>query len=265
MKIDGCTALITGSSAGIGREFARQLAGHAGGLVLVARRRQRLEELRDELLKRDPNLNVHIRVVDLADKSQIDELVQRLEKEKIEIDLLINNAGLGDLGPFATSDPERIHRITQVNMAALTLLTRWLLPGMIARKRGAILNVSSSAGFLPIAEFSVYAASKAYVTSFSEGLRAELRGAGVSVCALCPGPVHTEFTEVAQRPSGPPNRSGPEFVYVSAENVARAGLAAVEQDRPLIIPGFVMKLGMLFVRLTPMSIVRLASRFSRHA
>ena len=124
MKLDGCSALITGASAGIGREFARQLARLAGSLVLVARRGQRLEELREELVSSHQQLNVHLRVVDLADKSQIDELVSWLEQERIDIDLLINNAGLGDYGPFATSDPERDDRIIQVNITALTLLTR---------------------------------------------------------------------------------------------------------------------------------------------
>ena len=262
MKLDGCNALVTGASAGIGREFVRQLAGRAAMIVLVARRRQRLDELRDELTRHDPNLNVYVRVVDLADKLQIYALVEWLEREKIAIDLLINNAGLGDLGPFATSDPERIERIILVNMLAPTLLTRRLLPPMIAKKRGAILNVSSSAGFLPIAEFSVYAASKAYLTSFSEGLRAELRSTGVSICALCPGPVDTEFNQVAQRPTEAPERNSPKFVHVSAEEVARAGLAAIERDRALVIPGLVMKLAMFLVRITPMPVLRLASRLS---
>ncbi len=255
MKIDSCKALITGASAGIGREFARQLAGRAGSVALVARRRERLEQLRDELLNRNRNLNVHVYDVDLADKTQVDALIESLARDKIDIDLLINNAGLGDSGPFATSDPTRIDQIIQVNMSALTLLTRKLLPPMIARKRGAILNVSSSAGFLPIPGFAVYAATKAYVTSFSEALRAELRGTGVSVSTLCPGPVHTEFGEVAKRPGGQPE-AGPEFVYVPVEQVARDGLAAVQADRPLVIPGFAMKLGMFLVRLTPMSILR---------
>jgi short-subunit dehydrogenase len=261
MKIDGSIALITGPSAGIGREFARQLANRSQTLVLVARREQRLTELRDELVRRNPKLVVHIRVVDLADKSQVEDLVDWLSREKIDIDFLINNAGLGDLGPFATSDPERVETIILVNIRALTLLTRKLLPAMIAKKRGAILNVSSSAGFLPIADFSVYAASKAYVNSFSEGLRAELRGTGISVLALCPGPVHTEFTQVAHRSTEPPYGSGPEFVYVPVEQVARDGLAAIEADRPLFIPGVVMKVAMFLVRLTPMSILR-ATRLS---
>ncbi|HAK07060.1 MAG TPA: hypothetical protein DCO65_07330, partial [Spartobacteria bacterium] len=188
----------------------------------------------------------------------VDALIDSLARDKIDIDLLINNAGLGDSGPFATSDPERIDQIIQVNMSALTLLTRKLLPPMIARKRGAILNVSSSAGFLPIPGFAIYAASKAYVTSFSEAIFSELRGTGVSVCALCPGPVHTEFNDVAQRPGEARDRS-PEFVYVPVEQVVRDALAAVEADRPLVIPGFLMKVGMFLVRMTPMSILR---RFS---
>jgi short-subunit dehydrogenase len=262
MNLNGCNALITGASAGIGREFARQLAGRASSIVLMARRQDRLETLQDELGKHHPDLNVRIRKMDLSDDEQVEALCQWIEHERIEIDLLINNAGLGDLGAFATSEPERVRQMLLVNITALTLLTRRLLPAMIARKRGTILNVSSSAGFLPIAGFAVYAATKAYVTSFSEAIRAELRGSGVSVTTLCPGPVHTEFTEVAKRSSDDPEKLGPEFTHVSVENVVRAALNAVERERPHVIPGFAMKLGMALVRLTPMPILRLASRFS---
>ena len=278
MKLEGCSALVTGASAGLGWEFARQLGARAHSLVLVARRRERLEQFRNELTQQRSDIvaedavlgprsipkafgpaTVHVRVIDLCDKSQIDELVQWLEQSKVDIDLLINNAGLGDVGPFATSDPRRNDQMLLVNVIALTSLTRKLLPQMIARKRGAILNVSSSAGFLPIPEFNVYAATKAYVTSFSEALRAELRGTGVTVTALCPGPVHTEFQDRAKRPGGKPEY-GPEFVHVSVEKVVRDALAAVEADRPLVIPGFIMKIGMFLVRITPMSILRLAWR-----
>ena len=261
-KIDGCTALITGASAGIGWELARQLAGRAGSLVLVARRAERLKQLRDALIKRDPNLNVHIRVVDLSRADQCNELCDWLARDKIDINFLINNAGLGDEGPFATADADKIDQMLRVNVLALTALTRKLLPQMIARKNGAILNVSSSAGFLPIGGFAVYAATKAYVTSFSEAIRAELHGTGVTVSTLCPGPVHTEFGEVAKRP-GDEARSAPEFVYVSVEQVVHEALAAIEHDKPLVIPGFVMKLGMLSLRLMPLSILRLAARLSR--
>jgi uncharacterized protein len=260
-KIDGCSALVTGASAGIGREFARQLARRAESLVLVARRRERLEQLRDELIKSRPNLHVHIRTVDLSHDDQRDELCDWLAREKIDIDFLINNAGLGDMGSFATSDAARVDQLIQVNIAALTLLTRKLLPPMIAKNSGAILNVSSSAGFLPIAGFAVYAATKAYVTSFSEAIRAELHGTGVIVSTLCPGPVHTEFGDVANRPGRQPER-GPEIVYVSVERVVRDAMAAIEANRALVIPGFIMKLGMFFVRLTPMSVLRLAKLLS---
>jgi short-subunit dehydrogenase len=261
MSPDGCNALITGASAGIGREFARQLASRAKSLILIARREQKLNELRNELQQQYPDLAVSLRKTDLADLGQLNELLAWLDREKIAVDLLINNAGLGDSGAFATSDPIRNQQMTLVNIVALTILTRHLLPRMIARRRGGILNVSSSAGFLPIPDFAVYAATKAYVTSFSEALRAELRGTGVSVCALCPGPVHTEFQEVAKRPGAPPD-TGPEFVFVPVEEVVRDALTALEADRPLVIPGFPMKLGMFLVRITPMPVLRLLSRLS---
>jgi short-subunit dehydrogenase len=254
--LTGCCALITGASAGIGREFARQLTGRAGSLVLVARRLDRLEELRDELTKKDPNLNVHCRAVDLSQANEIEELCAWLERETITVDFLINNAGLGDRGPFVTGDPRRIKEIMAVNIVALTMLTRALLPAMIQRKRGAILNVSSTAGFLPIRTMAVYAASKAYVTSFSEALRAEVRKAGIIVSALCPGPVATEFGEVAQRSSDKPERPSPGFMHVPVEEVARAGLDGIERDKPVVVPGLLMKFAMLLVRLTPMAILR---------
>jgi uncharacterized protein len=208
-----------------------------------------------------PEIMISVRKTDLADVAQLNDLIGWLDRDRIEVDLLINNAGLGDSGAFATSDPIRNEQMTLVNIVALTTLTRHLLPRMIAKRHGRILNVSSSAGFLPIPDFAVYAATKAYVTSFSEALRAELRGTGVSVCALCPGPVHTEFQEVAKRPGAQPD-TGPEFVFVPVEQVVRDALTVLEADRPLVIPGFPMKLGMFLVRITPMPILRFLSRFS---
>lgn len=254
--LNGCCALITGASAGIGREFACQLAGRAGALVLVARRLNRLEELRVELTKKDPNLNVHCRAVDLSQPSQIEEFLAWLAREGIAIDFLINNAGLGDRGPFATGEPQRLHEMLAVNVAALTMLTRALLPAMLERKRGAILNVSSSAGFLPIRKMAVYAASKSYVTSFSESIRGEVRKQGIVVSALCPGPVDTEFSSVARRSIGKQPYPSPSLVHVPVEAVVRAGLAGIENNKPLVIPGIVMKIAMLLVRLTPMAILR---------
>jgi short-subunit dehydrogenase len=263
MKFEGCNALITGASAGIGLEFARQLGSRARSLILIARREQRLNELRDELNQRYPKLAISVRKTDLADRAQLDELLAWLDHERIEVDLLINNAGLGDSGAFATSNPLRNEQMILVNIGALTTLTRHLLPQMIARGQGGILNISSSAGFLPIPGSAVYAATKAYVTSLSEALRAELRGTGVNVCALCPGPVATEFQEVASRPGGKVKPGpGPQFIQVAVEQVVRQGLAGLEADRPLVIPGLAMKLVMFLARIIPMPILRLLSRLS---
>ena len=261
MKLDNCFAVITGASAGIGHEFARQLAGRAQRIVLVARRRDRLEELRLELLKRNPGLQVEIQVADLSILEQVVELGHVVLKDG-PVDFLINNAGLGDYGPVATAEPRRLNEMIQVNVLALTALTRTLLPQMIAQKRGAILNVSSSAGFLPIPGFAVYSATKAYVTSFSEALRAEVRGSQISVCALCPGPVQTEFMTVAAQ-GRTRSEAGPELAYVPVEKVVRAGLNGIERDKPLVIPGTIMKIGMTLARLSPTALMRLGWRFSQ--
>ena len=151
----------------------------------------------------------------------------------------------------------------QVNMVALTRLTRGLLPAMIAQQRGAILNVSSSAGFLPIPNFAVYAATKAYVTSFTEALRGELHGTGIHLSALCPGPVRTEFTEVARRQSTGPATREPDLAYVPVEEVVRAALHGIAHNQPIVIPGMLMSVRMTLVRLTPMPLLRLASRLTK--
>jgi len=226
-------------------------------MLLVARRRDRLEELKEQLVRANPALIIEIAERDLSDLSQTNELAQSLAAKRI--DFLINNAGLGDIGSFAAAEPERVLAQVQVNVLALTALTRSVLPAMLTQRRGAILNVSSSAGFMPMAGFAVYAATKAYVTSFSEAIRAETRGRGISVTTLCPGPVHTEFTKVADR-EGKMLRLGSEIFHVPVERVARAALRAVERDRPLLIPGLTMKVGMGISRLFPLALLRAAAR-----
>ncbi len=258
MNLDNCSAVITGASAGIGRELARQLAARAKVLILVARRRDRLEQLRNELRAAGPELRVEIREADLSNLEQTMQLSASLANQPI--DFLVNNAGLGDHGSFATGDPTRVNEQVQVNVLALTALTRALLPRMIAQKRGAILNVSSSAGFLPLPELAVYAATKAYVTSFSEAIRAETRGLGISVTALCPGPVHTEFGEIADREQKS-RKVKTTIAHVPVETVARSALAAIESDRALVLPGLMMKLGMTIVRAMPLGMLRAAWRF----
>src|SRR2546423_7154221 len=258
MNLDNCSAVITGASSGIGREFARQLAARAKFLVLIGRRRDRLEQLRTELVARNPALRVEVRQDDLSNLEQTMQLATLLTNEPI--DFLINNAGLGDHGSFATADPVHVNEQVQVNVLALTALTRALLPRMIAQKRGAILNVSSSAGFLPLPGIAAYAATKAYVTRFSAAVRAETRGCGITVTALCPGPVDTEFAEVANRDSrGEKPRSG--LMHVAAEKVVRARFKAIGQDKGLIIPGLAMKIVMAITRGLPLSALRVALRF----
>jgi short-subunit dehydrogenase len=261
VNLEQCSAVITGASAGIGSEFARQLASRAKALLLVARRRVRLEELKTDLLARNPALRVEIHETDLSDLEQTMALAKSLTEQPI--DFLINNAGLGDLGPLAGADPVRVNEQIQVNVLALTALTRAVLPRMIAQKRGAILNVSSSAGFLPLPGFAVYAATKACVTSFSEAIRVETRGCGISVTALCPGPVATEFTQVADRHHRA-RAYGFSLVRVPVEKVARVGLNAIERDKAMVIPGLAMKMAMAITRMTPLAVLRLLAPFTRH-
>lgn len=256
---EGCTALITGASSGLGVEFARQLAPHAQGLVLVARRTDRLEALRDELQAAHRHLNVSIYGADLAREEQRRDFVAWLEGENLKVDFLVNNAGLGDRGSFESSDWDRVRAMLDVNIGALTHLTHLLIPSMIRGGRAAILNVSSVAGFFPLPNMAVYSATKAYVTSLSEALAIELRPLGITVTALCPGPVPTEFFTVARR-SEDENAAAhyetmPAFVVTPAEAV-RAGLEAVAKDRARVIPGPLLCLAVGLALLIPFCVTR---------
>ncbi len=252
-----CTAVITGASAGIGEEMARQLAGFAGTLILVARRTDRLEALRLELLDINPGLQVVCETLDLANVEQVEAFAQRLQDEGVEVDFLINNAGFGDSGPFESSEWSKIEKMLQVNVVALTCLCHGLIPVLRRHRPGAILNVSSIASLLPVPNLAVYAATKAYVSSFSEGLRAELRGTGISVTHLCPGPVDTEFQAVARRNGQIARAPAPGFLTVPVEVVARAGLRAVARDQARTFPGTWIKLSALLLGLLPLFILRL--------
>lgn len=252
----GCTALITGASAGIGTEFARQLAPDAQTLILVARRIERLEALRDELVSEYPELKVFPYALDLADEACTEDFLRWLKENNLRVDFLVNNAGLGDHGDFATSDWPRIKAMLDVNIGALTRLTHRLLPSLLECEEAAILNVSSIAGFLPLPQAAVYAATKAYVTSFSEALRAELRRTNVSVTTLCPGPVETEFGAVATRPDSNDRMTAPEILKVSREQVVSEALAAVENDRARVVPGLLIALLAAVACMMPMFLLR---------
>jgi len=261
----GCTALITGASSGLGAEFARQLAPHASALILVARRLDRLEALKSELDR--PGLVIHCHAADLADEVQTEALLASLAASGERVSLLINNAGLGDHGFFEESDWARVEAMLDVNIKALTRLTHAILPDLVRVGRGAILNVSSIASLLPLPKMAVYAASKAYVTSFTEALRGELRDTGISVTALCPGPVDTEFFITAERSNGDDSMPSPEIFKVPASEVVRSGLSAVERDRARAIPGWFVCLVMTIASLVPIFILRLflAQRRSRRS
>jgi short-subunit dehydrogenase len=251
----GCTALITGASSGLGAEFARQLAPHASALILVARRLDRLEALKLELDR--PGLTIHCHAADLADDVQTGALLAALAASGERVSLLINNAGLGDHGFFEESDWARVEAMLDVNVKALTRLTHAVLPDLVRAGRGAILNVSSIASLLPLPKMAVYAASKAYVTSFTEALRGELRNTGVSATALCPGPVNTEFFLCAERAGSRDAMPAPEMFKVPAEEVVAAGLAAVERDRARVIPGWFVCIVMTIASLVPIFLLRL--------
>jgi hypothetical protein len=252
----GCTALITGASAGLGVEFARQLAPHAHALVLTARRQDRLQAIKGELTRAYPNLSIYCYALDLADLDAVDRFTKWLADEGIRINLLVNNAGLGDHGLFERAEWSRIKPMLDVNITALTRLTYSLLPMLRSFEDAAILNVSSTASFVPVPQLAVYAATKAYVTSFSEAIRAELRGTGVTVTALCPGPVDTEFNEVANAGHSGPGISAPEFLKIPAERVVREALLGVVRDRARVVPGWAVFLLMSAALVLPFALVR---------
>jgi short-subunit dehydrogenase len=256
----GSTVIITGASAGIGCEFARQLAPVASKMILVARRNDRLEALESELKAANPDLELFSRPLDLRDQAKLERFCDWLDESGLRVDLLINNAGMGDHGSFIESDWERVGSMLRVNVGALTYLTFRVLPAMRNVGSGAILNVSSVAGLLPLPNSAVYAATKAYVNSFSEAIRAELRRSNISVTALCPGPVETEYLSRATRGTARQKHTAPDSFIVSVQEVVRQALEAVAHDRARVIPGFTVNLAMTTIAFLPMFIKRLLYR-----
>lgn len=231
----------------------------------MGRRGDRLEDLAGSLRRKTPSLRVEAFGADLSVAAERERLADWIVREEIPLNLLINNAGLGDLGPFDTALWERVVPMLEVNVTALTHLTHLLLPMLrtqVGDSPSGILNVSSIAGFFPLPEMAVYAATKAYVTSFSEALRMELAPEGVVVTALCPGPVPTEFFEVASR-NGETiramDRSHPALA-TSPETVVRDALKGLEMDRPGVIPNALLALLIRSVRLLPFPLIRSAIR-----
>ena len=221
------TALVTGASSGIGEQFARQLAARGHDLVLVARRTERLERLAGEL-----PTTAHVLVCDLAtDAASVKGRVATLD---LRVDLLVNNAGFGTAGPFLDHDPQRDAQQVRVNCEAVVTLTHAFLPAMVERGGGGVINVASSAGMQPIPYESVYAATKAFVISFTDALHTELRGSGVRVMSVNPGPVPTEWQRVAGYSEG---RTGAVPGEIPAAQVVGESLDAWDRGKRFVIPG----------------------------
>jgi short-subunit dehydrogenase len=239
-------AVITGASAGLGVEFARQLSRRGHRLVLVARRKDRLQELAAELG------NARTIALDLATPGASARLLRDVEAAGENISLLVNNAGFGLIGRFAELDAERQRAMIDLNVGALTELCRGVAPQMLARKSGAILNVASTAAFQPGPKMAVYFATKAFVLSLTEALHEELKPHGIKVSCLCPGPTRTEFGEVA----GFGGNSLFDRVAMRADDVVRIGLKGLEKNKAVVVAGWINKLGAASTRFAPRSVVR---------
>ncbi len=242
-------ALVTGASAGIGAAFADRLGRDGYDLVLVARRGERLEELAKKL-RQSHAVEVEVMVADLVDAGDLLSVEQRIAAPP-GLDLLVNNAGFGTHGPFAESDPDREEHEILLNDLALVRLTRAALPRMVARGSGAIINVSSMAGFLPAPYNATYGATKAFVNSFTEAVAEELRGTGVRVQALCPGFTRTEFQDVAEVDTS----DIPDLAWMEPEPVVDASLEALDQGDVVCVPGLGNRAASLVARTLPRALV----------
>jgi uncharacterized protein len=251
----GMTVLITGASSGFGKEFAGQLAPWVGKLILVALDQVGLESVQKSLKEKHPDLEIQISALDLSDTKARDQFCDQLLADGVKIHFLVNNAGLGDVGRFATMDPLKFRRIFEVNVVALTALTYRVLPLMPKEGRRAILNLSSLAGVFPAPLLAAYAASKAYVSSLSEALRIELAGKGIGVTAVCPGPVDTGFGGIANR-NGKSALPGPAWFKGDAETVVSASLKAVAHNRARVFPGYSAWVFAFIFSLVPMCLFR---------
>jgi len=246
--IDGATMLVTGASSGIGMAIARLVAPRVKTLVLVARRVDRLRELEKELTRDRKGLRVEIIPCDLADRDEIATLIREVRTRKLDVDILVNNAGVGLMGLYEQADPVKAAFMIDVNVTSLSLLTLAFLPGMVERKKGGVLNISSGFGLATMPLFAAYCGTKHFVTGFTEGLRADLAGTGVVATQVCPGPVATEFEQAMGNTTG---QKVPAFVEITADHCARAAMGAFERDRAMVVPGLVMKLVMLINALSP--------------
>jgi uncharacterized protein len=246
------TALVTGASSGIGRELVRCFAADGYDLALVGRDEAGLNRIGAEHSAAH-GVVARVFAADLGRPGAAGDLIARLDREGMTIDHLVNSAGFGDASPFARSDPAKTYEMMQLNMITLTELTRALLPGMLARRRGRILNIASTAAFQPGPGMAVYYATKAYVLSFSEAIAHEVRGSGVTVTTLCPGTTRTGFQA---RTGNQETRllHGP-IPVMDSETVARDGYRAMMRGRGVVVPGFMNKITVNTPRFFPRAFV----------
>ena len=246
-------ALITGASAGIGREIARELAERGHNVILVARRKPQLQALADELTERYP-IRAEVQACDLAHPAARGRLPGQIERLGLEVSVLINNAGFATGGPFHEADPERELQQVRLLVEAVVGMTSTFAPPMVQRGEGAILNVASTAGMQPMPFSAGYAAAKAYVLAFSEALHYELRPRGVTVTTLAPGPVKTDFWGIAgwQVATGASFEDAvPGSAMITPEQAARAGVAGLAAGRRVVVPGLPMRAAMEASRVLP--------------
>lgn len=236
-------ALITGASSGIGAEFASQLAGRGMHLILAARRKEKMNELATDLNTRH-GTRCHIVVVDLSEPDSGRRLYEEIRRLGVQIELLVNNAGVGLIGEIETTTPETVRKMLNLNLLTLTDLTYRILPGMLHQGHGAIINLSSQVAFQPVAFMAAYSASKSFILHFSEALWAESRSRGVTVLALCPGVTRTEFFDLAGAPGWLEKHTSQ-----SAMKVVKTALRAMEKRRQYIVPGWKNYLVTILVRL----------------
>jgi short-subunit dehydrogenase len=233
---DDRTCVVTGASSGIGAEIAWELARRSLGVTLVARREDRLRKLAGEL--RDATgVRVEVLAADLADAKARGQIGDELAERGLTPSVLVNNAGIGTFGPVHQSEPDQDLTLLRTNVEAVAHLCGLFLPGMVERGSGAVLNVASTAAFQPLPGQAAYAASKSLVLSYSHAVRAETHGSGVTVTALCPGPVETEFSRAAGVEDEEFSNALPRFMWLSADKVARAGVKGLARGQAVVIPG----------------------------
>lgn len=246
------TALITGSSGGIGSDLARLFARDGFNLILTARRLEKLNELKSEL-ENQFKINVSVISLDLSEKNAAKSLYDFTKSHNLSVDILVNNAGFGDFALFSDCKLEKQQQMIQLNIMTLTELTKLFLPQMLERKNGRILNIASVASFMPGPKMSVYYASKAFVRSFSEALSVELKKSGVTVTALCPGPVSTDFWNRAEADNSSLFKH---LFFASSEKVAEFGYKCLMKGKVLAIPNFSTRFFVFLAKFLPLSWTR---------